>query len=161
VGRLLESLSSDTWELALNNAIGLDAAPVLLFGLALAADFTGASLPAVIRHAIEDEKAFHRRLNVTKRCIDLAPKAPLLAAAMLQLQLHHGLRRWAEYGRRHLFVPTAGDWEQFRLRPPLLFLYPVLRPFRLTIGRLFPDACKSTKARAPRAGKSLSQYPPE
>jgi hypothetical protein len=159
VGALIQRCPSDTWGTVLNNAVRLGAMPVLLVSLALAAEFTGVPLPGVIRNAIDGEESFGSRLKGIKRSLALAPKAPVLSTALLHLHLHTGLRAQAGYVRRLAFTPTAGDWGRFLLKPPFLFLYPVLRPIRLLGQRLF--YLRNSSPRTTKAGRSPNRYPPE
>jgi hypothetical protein len=109
---------------------------MLLAGLALAQRCFDGELPANVCEAIQADPAIEalvvRARGVLFRDPETSPS--ILATLQFNLRARETTRTRVAYVR-HLFTPTIADVNTLNLPPPLRFLYPLLRPFRMILKR--------------------------
>lgn len=127
------------WDLALARARSLKCERVLLHGLLLAQDLTGAQVPPAIERLARSDADSCGLASSIGRIL-----AQPLGSSMSKFHLHHYFlklqNRPADKFRhffRLIFAPTVIDWEFRALPKDMMFLYPFVRALRL-IAERFP-----------------------
>ena len=133
VAALVRSHPEMDWSYVLEQADRTHTRRILLLGLLLAAELLGAPVPEMFRQRANADPAVVRLVGDIRR--QLAADAGERGRwwFFLRFNLLVRERRWDgwRFCLRTIFSPTLADWEALRLPPPLSFLYPVFRPFRL------------------------------
>ncbi|MCX6998676.1 MAG: nucleotidyltransferase family protein [Kiritimatiellaeota bacterium] len=133
IAELIRSTPALDWPRVLALARESRSARFLLIGLALARQWFGLSLPAVVEQRLQaDQRVGQLAANITDRLLDSALREP---TEREQLRfLCHALPR---HGDRLRFLwgvatePCRDDWNWRQLPPALAGLYAFLRPARL------------------------------
>jgi hypothetical protein len=147
-GELLRRQTKIDWQCVFERARSIHCQRILLLGLSLAAEQSGIAVP----ESLAAEMARDPRIKSLTRQVyrDLFnQKRPVFAHALLSFRSRDRLRDSLRHSLSLLFVTRQADWETVDLSPRLWPVYPLLRPFRLSL--------KYMHLMLRRAGRFLSQ----
>ena len=133
VARLIETNKDIDWTFVFDHAAALGSRRMLSIGLLLASELGGASLPGEISREVQSDSAAKAVVRELRgRLFEERESSPGIAeTARLHLRMRERLRDRATYCLRLTLGTTVGDWTSMKLPRPFLFLYYLLRPFRL------------------------------
>lgn len=126
------------WDGLVKRADRLKCKKMLYLGLLLAEDLLGADLPPAVKSWIAGQR-FVRRVKEKIKDGVLHPEAQGAGGLSWRFAPMHFLirDRWTDtlrYGARMFFRPTVREWIEYSLPRRWLFLYYLLRPWRIVSG---------------------------
>ena len=133
VAFLLKQRADWPWEKLLAEARARNLERVSLLGLLLAKNLLGAAVPDWIAERVARDEPLTRLLEQTVQQMLAAPVVSnrLKRQFSYFFKLQDGRRAQLLYLLRVVVAPNVGDWQFLPLPKQLLFLYALLRPFRL------------------------------
>ncbi len=137
VGGLIDRCRDLDWDAVNRLAAEEGVERVLLLGLILARDLTGAGLPVEIERSIALDPAVEKLASKVMEWYDMAHGQ--VARSLFLIRLQRGLRDKLRSGLRLLISPSIADWKFFPLPERWSAVYPLLRPLRLVVKLLRPE----------------------
>jgi len=135
VAAITKSGRIGTWETVIQKVETLRCKRMVLLGLLLANYFFNTDLPRIIEAAISDDDGIENLSNYIIGKIEdnsIAFTENLSwRFSPLHFQVRDSLLDGVKYFFRLLFQPTIREWDKYPLPDSLLFLYYVLRPYRI------------------------------
>ena len=131
VAALIESQEKIDWQVVLQNAASLGGRRILLLGLYLASDLSGAPVPPeILKTADATVLALADRVQ-WGHFTEATPAAGIFTEVRLHLAMRERKRDKLKSCLRLLTTPRVADWKLRPLPASLFFLYYALRPLRL------------------------------
>ncbi len=121
------------WERAWSQAASLHGSRMLLLGLSLARDLSGAELPARVKTQLQADKGTARLARQIRESMFSEEVTGFLQETWFRLRARERIQDRIRYCLARAWTPTYQDLDFIRLRPPLFFLYYIIRPFRLSL----------------------------
>lgn len=135
VAEIVKSDGVEHWDALLERASKFRCRRMVLLGLALAEDLFDARLPDRIKSKIDMDGGVRKLEGRTLKKILHGRRGLAESLSWRFSSLHPAVRDnlpdSIRYGFRLLFFPTIREWIRYPLPAPLLFLYYVIRPYRL------------------------------
>jgi len=133
VARLMTIRKDIDWGRVLDNASGLGAERILLFGLLLANDLLGIALPEKVLHKAEAEATI--KLLAAQRCenffLDVASPIRAWESSFSHIRVWKCFKEKVRYCLGLAFTPNVKDIELLKFPASLFSLYYLMRPMRL------------------------------
>lgn len=131
-GELMRRHPQLDWQCVIERARAAHCRRILLLGLSLATQQSETAVPQTLSDELANDS---RVVSLTRQVFrDLfSPKRPVFAHALLGFRLRDRLRDSLRHSLSLVIVTRQADWETLHLSPTLWRLYPLLRPFRLSL----------------------------
>jgi hypothetical protein len=134
IDRAIRSKHDINWDHILQEANALGIERMLLFGLALSKLFFDLFLPEVIAEKIDHDTEISSLIDkVITLHYSEQKEAKSYSTFWLLWQMRENLSDRFSFAYRALFAPKFDDFKFVQLPKELLFLYPLVRPFRLLV----------------------------
>ena len=135
VATIVKSGKIDKWESIIQKAKIFRCKRMVLLGLLLARYFFCIDLPMIITTAVADDNGLEKLLNYIIKKIENRNMAFTESLSWrfspIHFQARDSLLDSIKYFFYLFFQPTIREWDKYHLPDSLLFLYHVLRPYRL------------------------------
>ena len=131
VAALIESQEKIDWQMVLQSAASLGGRRILLLGLYLASELSGAPVPPEILKTADATVLMLAGRVQRGLFTEETPVAGIFAEVRLHLAMRERKRDKLKCCLRLLATPRVADWKLLPLPASLFFLYYALRPLRL------------------------------
>jgi hypothetical protein len=121
------------WESVMSQATRLHSERMLLLGLALAHDLSGAEIPATMLQRIRASAAVTSLARMVQKSLFSAEPVGLFCLTLFRLHTRERVLDRIRYCLVRTWTPTYEDLEFLRLPPSLFSLYYLVRPLRLAL----------------------------
>ena len=138
VAEIIKSKTINDWDMVIEKAGLLKCKRMVYLGSILAEQLFEASLPKNLKNKIDTDSGIQK---LAKKVIEkIMNKTPAYAESLswrfssIHFSVRDSIFDQVRYAIRLFFLPTIREWDKYPLPTNILFLYYIIRPFRILSG---------------------------